>query len=89
MENAWENKKIRIAIIAGAAVVLAIIVIAVISFIASSKIDGVWRGNTASNIANEAMFVEAEDGTVYFNREGLFKDDAGWHRRTADGLCCE
>ena len=73
MENAWENKKIRIAIIAGAAVVLAIIVIAVISFIASSKIDGVCRGNTASNIANEAMFVEAEDGTVYFNREGLFK----------------
>ncbi len=73
MENAWKNKKIRIVVIAGAAITLAIIAMAVISFIVSSKIDGVWRGNTASNIANDAMFVEAEDGTIYFNREGLFK----------------
>lgn len=73
MENAWKNKKVRIAVIAGAAVVLAIIAMAVVSFIVGSKIDGVWRGNTASNIANEGMFVEAEDGTIYFNRDGLFQ----------------
>ena len=43
MENAWKNKKVRIAVIAGAAVVLAIIAMAVVSFIVGSKIDGVWR----------------------------------------------
>ena len=73
MENAWKNKKVRIAVIAGIVVTLAIIVMAVVSFIVGSKVDGVWRGNTASNIANEAMFVEAKDGTIYFNRDGLFK----------------
>ena len=73
VENAWKNKKVRIAVIAGTVATLAIIVMAVVSFIVNSKVDGVWRGNTASNIANEAMFVEAEDGTIYFNRDGLFK----------------
>ena len=57
VENAWKNKKVRIAVIAGTVATLAIIVMAVVSFIVNSKVDGVWRGNTASNIANEAMFV--------------------------------
>ena len=59
VENAWKNKKVRIAALAGIVVALAIIVMAVVSFIVNSRVDGVWRGNTASNIANEAMFVEA------------------------------
>ncbi len=78
------NKKTLAVFISAGVLVIALIVIAVLTFVQQSAADQTDRGNTSGNIGNNAMVVQSGD-TTYFNYKGIFSLDAdGKQERLTD-----